>query len=146
MTSSASIDTGSTAFLLICMALVQLMLPGLAFFYSGLLHRRSVVAMMMQNYAAMGIITIIWMLFGFSICFAPGDFSLYGTATTFGAFKNVDGGPLTFPEAPHRQKTSISSFHTSPFLECSRMKSSFPASPASSSLLIRACLPSSPLP
>merc|ERR1711990_227065 len=75
------------------------MLPGLAFFYAGLLHRRSVVAMMMQNYAAMGIVTIIWLLFGFSLCFAPGDFSLYGRGSTFAVFKNVDGGPLTFPSS-----------------------------------------------
>lgn len=49
----SSIDSGHTAWVLASMALVQLMLPGLAFFYAGLLHRNSVVAMIMQNFAAM---------------------------------------------------------------------------------------------
>ena len=45
------------------------MMPGLAFFYAGLLHKRSAVTMMMQNFAAMGVITILWFLFVFSLCF-----------------------------------------------------------------------------
>ena len=63
-----AIDSGHTAWILMSMALVQLMLPGLAFFYAGLLHRNSVVTMIMQNYASMGVVTIVWFLIGFSLC------------------------------------------------------------------------------
>ena len=63
------LDTGHTAFILICMALVQLMLPGLAFFYAGLLQANSVITMIMQNFACMGVVTVLWFLGGFSLCF-----------------------------------------------------------------------------
>ena len=51
------IDTAHTSFLLVCMALVQLMTPGLAFFYGGLCRKESVNTMMAQSYASMGIVT-----------------------------------------------------------------------------------------
>jgi len=88
-----TLDTGSTAWILVCMALVQLMLPGLAFFYAGLLKQKSVVVMIMQNYAAMGVVTVMWFLFCFSLCFGPSK-TFYGDITTFAAFKDVDGLPL----------------------------------------------------
>ena len=69
------------------------MLPGLAFFYAGLLRPNSVIAMMMQNFAAMGVITILWFLFVFSLCFGH-TYYFWGSITTFGAFNNVDGLPL----------------------------------------------------
>jgi len=84
-----STDSGHTAWVLVSMALVQLMLPGLAFFYAGLLHHKSVVAMIMQNYASMGVITVVWFLIGFSLCFGEsGEF--LGSPATFGAFHQVD--------------------------------------------------------
>ena len=77
------------------MAMVQLMLPGLAFFYAGLLHRRSVVTMIMQNFAAMGLIFVLWFLFVFSLCF--GDTWVFvGSITTYPCFINVNGEPLKF--------------------------------------------------
>jgi len=88
-------DSGHTAFLLLCMALVQLMLPGLAFFYAGLLSSKSVITMIMQNFACMGIVTIMWFAFGFSLCFGESnDFKIFGDITTFGGFKDVGGEPL----------------------------------------------------
>jgi Amt family ammonium transporter len=88
-----TIDSGHTAWILVSMALVQLMLPGLAFFYAGLLRPNSVIAMMMQNFAAMGLITVMWFLFVFSLCFGH-TYYFFGSITTFGAFNNVDGLPL----------------------------------------------------
>lgn len=88
-----AIDSGHTAWILMCMALVQLMLPGLAFFYAGLLRQRSVITMIMQNFATMGLVTIIWFAFGFSLCFGD-DVKLWGDITTFGGFKDVGGAPL----------------------------------------------------
>merc|ERR1712216_1113735 len=70
------------------------MLPGLAFFYAGLLKASSVVTMIMQNYACMGIVTILWFAICFSLCFGD-DATFYGSPATFGAFKDVEGTPLT---------------------------------------------------
>lgn len=65
------INSGDTAFMIICAALVCLMTPGLAFFYGGLVTRRNVLTIMMQSFISMGVVTIIWFLFGFSMAFGP---------------------------------------------------------------------------
>ena len=66
----ANLDTGNTAFMLLCSSLVMLMTPGLAFFYGGLVSRRNVLAIMMQSYVSMGWTTVIWFAFGYSLCFS----------------------------------------------------------------------------
>jgi len=63
-------DQGNTAFLLICAALVLLMTPGLAFFYGGLVKAKSVISMMMMSFGAMGLIGVLWVLYGYAITFA----------------------------------------------------------------------------
>src|SRR5258706_9983980 len=65
-----TIDTGNTAFMLLCSSLVMLMTPGLAFFYGGLVGRKNVLAIMMQSFASMGWTTVLWWAFGFSMCFS----------------------------------------------------------------------------
>jgi Amt family ammonium transporter len=65
------INSGDTAFMIVCAALVCLMTPGLAFFYGGLVCRKNVLTIMMQSYISMGIVTIIWFTFGFSLAFGP---------------------------------------------------------------------------
>ncbi|KQM25200.1 MULTISPECIES: ammonium transporter [unclassified Frigoribacterium] len=62
-------DQGNTAFMLICAALVLLMTPGLAFFYGGLVKAKSVISMMMLSFGAMGLIGVLWVLFGYAIAF-----------------------------------------------------------------------------
>ena len=66
-------DQGNTAFLLICAALVLLMTPGLAFFYGGLVKAKSVISMMMMSFGAMGLIGVLWVLFGYAIAFPGAD-------------------------------------------------------------------------
>ena len=66
----ANIDTGNTAFMLLCSSLVMLMTPGLAFFYGGLVSRRNVLTIMMQSYVSMGWTTVIWFVCGYSLCFS----------------------------------------------------------------------------
>jgi Amt family ammonium transporter len=66
-----SIDTGDTAFMLLCAALVLFMTPGLAFFYGGLVRSKNVVNTMMMSFAAMGVVAVQWVLFGYSIAFGP---------------------------------------------------------------------------
>jgi Amt family ammonium transporter len=65
-----SIDTGNTAFMLLCSSLVMLMTPGLAFFYGGLVGRKNVLSIMIQSFVSMGWTTVLWWAFGFSLCFS----------------------------------------------------------------------------
>jgi Amt family ammonium transporter len=67
----AKIDTGDTAWLLTSSALVLLMTPGLALFYGGMVRRKNVLGTIMHSFVAMGIITIQWVLFGYSLSFGP---------------------------------------------------------------------------
>ena len=66
------LDTGNTAFMLLCASLVMLMTPGLAFFYGGLVGRKNVLAIMMQSFVSMGWTTVIWFGVGYSLCFSGG--------------------------------------------------------------------------
>ncbi|MBA4417626.1 MAG: ammonia channel protein [Syntrophus sp. (in: bacteria)] len=66
------IDTGDTAWMLISIALVMLMTPGLAFFYGGMVRRKNVLGVLMQCFIVLGVITAQWILFGYSLSFAPG--------------------------------------------------------------------------
>src|ERR1043165_10180655 len=71
-------NTGDTALVLISAALVALMTPGLAFFYGGLVRRKNVLSIMMQSFISMGVVTIIWVLFGFSLSFGTDHGGLIG--------------------------------------------------------------------
>ena len=66
-------DQGNTAFILIAAALVLLMTPGLAFFYGGLVKAKSVISMMMLSFGAMGLIGVLWVLYGYAIAFPSAD-------------------------------------------------------------------------
>jgi Amt family ammonium transporter len=66
-----AIDSGATAWMLVSTALVLLMVPGLAMFYGGLVRTKNVLGTMMHSYVAMGIMTILWIIFGYAMCFGP---------------------------------------------------------------------------
>jgi Amt family ammonium transporter len=63
-------DQGNTAFVLLTAALVLLMTPGLAFFYGGLVKAKSVISMMMMSFGAIGLISVLWVLYGYAITFS----------------------------------------------------------------------------
>lgn len=63
-------DTGLTAFMMIATSLVMLMTPGLAFFYGGLACKKNILNVMIQSFVSMGISTILWFAFGYSVCFS----------------------------------------------------------------------------
>ena len=100
---------GDTAFVLIGAALVCLMTPGLAFFYGGLVRRKNVLAIMMQSFISMGVVTIIWVAVGFSLGFGGTDphtghqWALNGIIGNFDyAFlHNVGTSASALPYAPH---------------------------------------------
>ncbi|HAR63450.1 MAG: ammonia channel protein [Candidatus Margulisiibacteriota bacterium] len=68
-----TIDTGDTAWVLIASALVMLMTPGLAFFYGGLVRRKNMLSVLMQCFMILAVISLQWVLFGYSLSFAPGN-------------------------------------------------------------------------
>jgi Amt family ammonium transporter len=63
------VDTGATAWMLTSTALVLLMIPGLAMFYGGLVRSKNVLGTIMHSFVAMGIITVLWVVVGYSMCF-----------------------------------------------------------------------------
>jgi ammonium transporter, Amt family len=63
------IDTGATAWMLTSTALVLLMVPGLAMFYGGLVRSKNVLGTIMHSFVAMGIISVLWVIVGYSMCF-----------------------------------------------------------------------------
>ncbi len=67
--STTPIDSGATAWMLTSTALVLLMIPGLAMFYGGLVRSKNVLGTIMHSFVAMGIISVLWVIFGYSMCF-----------------------------------------------------------------------------
>jgi ammonium transporter, Amt family len=64
------LDVGLTTFMILATSLVMLMTPGLAFFYGGLGSNKNILSIMMQSFVSMGISTILWFAFGYSVCFS----------------------------------------------------------------------------
>jgi Amt family ammonium transporter len=81
------ISTGDTAWMLASSALVLLMTPGLAFFYGGMVRTKSVLNMMMMSMATIGIVSIIWVIYGFEFTFGAS-----GKSAWYGAFNISDLG------------------------------------------------------
>jgi Amt family ammonium transporter len=69
-----AVDTGATAWMLTSTALVLLMVPGLAMFYGGLVRTKNVLGTMMHSFVAMGIMTVLWIVLGYSMCFGGNVF------------------------------------------------------------------------
>ncbi|HTO89829.1 MAG TPA: ammonium transporter [Candidatus Sulfotelmatobacter sp.] len=72
------LDTGNTAFMLLCSSLVMLMTPGLAFFYGGLVGRKNVLAIMIQSFISLCWTTVVWYTCGYSLCFSGGEGGVIG--------------------------------------------------------------------
>jgi Amt family ammonium transporter len=72
------VSSGDTAWLLVSAALVMFMTPGLAFFYGGLVRSKNVVGTIMQSFIALGLVTVLWALVGYSLAFGPDKAGLIG--------------------------------------------------------------------
>ncbi len=72
------IDTGSTGFMLLATSLVMLMTPALAFFYGGLASKRNILGIMIQSFVSLGWTTVLWVAFGYSLCFSCGEGGIIG--------------------------------------------------------------------
>ncbi len=85
-------DTGDTAWMLISAALVLLMTPGLAFFYGGMVRARGVLNMIMMGVSSMGLVTVLWALYGYSVAFGNDKFGLFGDPGQYFGLKGLIGG------------------------------------------------------
>ncbi len=85
-------DTGDTAWMLASSALVLLMTPGLAFFYGGMVRAKGVLNMIMMSVSAMGVVTVLWVLYGYSIAFGNDKFNLFGDPSQYFGLKGLIGG------------------------------------------------------
>ncbi|MCE5290529.1 MAG: hypothetical protein LLG14_15000, partial [Nocardiaceae bacterium] len=83
--SFSAFDSGDTAWILISSALVLLMTPGLAFFYGGLSRSRAVLNMMMMSFGALGVVSVIYVLWGYSMSFSSAH---TGESDIWGIFSN----------------------------------------------------------
>ncbi|HSA51093.1 MAG TPA: ammonia channel protein, partial [Yinghuangia sp.] len=82
-------DTGNTAFVLLSAALVMLMTPGLAFFYGGMVRVKSVLNMLMMSFICLAVVTVLWVLYGFSMAFSTDAFGgLVGNLDWYG-FRDI---------------------------------------------------------
>lgn len=87
------VDAGDTAWMLVSSAFVLLMTPGLAFFYGGMVHRKHIISTMLQSFVALGVVSVLWVLVGFSLCFGESLGGVIGDPRTFFAFRGVGLAP-----------------------------------------------------
>ncbi|WP_205878358.1 ammonium transporter [Mycobacterium camsae] len=85
-------NTGDTAWMLASSALVLLMTPGLAFFYGGMVRAKSVLNMIMMSISAMGVVTVLWVLYGYSMAFGTDTGNVVGSPTEYWGLKGLIGG------------------------------------------------------
>lgn len=88
------INSGDTAWMLVATALVLIMTPGLAYFYGGMVNAKNVISTMLQSFIAMGVISVIWVVVGYSLAFGETIGGFVGNPMTHFMFKGVlDGKP-----------------------------------------------------
>ena len=73
-----------TAWVLVCSALVLLMTPGVAFFYGGLVRRKNIVSTVMYSFVSIGLVGVVWVLWGYSLAFGPDIGGFVGNLELFG--------------------------------------------------------------
>jgi Amt family ammonium transporter len=96
-------NTGDTAFVLVSAALVMLMTPGLALFYGGMVRAKNVLGTIMQSFILLGVISLQWLLWGYSMAFGPDKFGIIGGLEWIG-LRGVGMAPHAVygPTIPHQ--------------------------------------------
>ncbi|MGW8316081.1 MAG: ammonium transporter [Bacteroidales bacterium] len=94
---TSAIDPGDVAWMLTATALVFLMTPGLGFFYGGMVKPKNVISTILQSFIAMGLISVLWVVFGFSLAFGESvggeGYGFFGNPATYFMFRGVGGAP-----------------------------------------------------
>jgi Amt family ammonium transporter len=85
-------NSADIAWIIVATALVFLMTPGLAFFYGGMVHRKNVISTMIKSVVAAGVVSVLWVVIGFSLCFGDTVGGFIGNPSTFFFFKGVSSG------------------------------------------------------
>lgn len=102
LSTTEGLDKSDTAWLLVATAMVLFMTPGLSFFYGGMVSVKNVISTMLQSFIALGVISLLWFLVGFSLAFGDSIGGIIGNPGTFFAFRNVGLGvhPTLSPTVP----------------------------------------------
>src|SRR5678809_524647 len=82
-------NTSDMAWMLVATALVFLMTPGLAFFYGGMVHRKNVLSTMMKSVVAAGVVGVLWIVVGYSLCFGDSIGGFIGDPASHFMYKGV---------------------------------------------------------
>ncbi|MDQ6762265.1 MAG: ammonium transporter, partial [Bacteroidota bacterium] len=85
-------NSADIAWIIVATALVFLMTPGLAFFYGGMVHRKNVLSTMIKSFVATGVVSVLWVTIGFSLCFGDSIGGFIGNPFTHMFFKGVASG------------------------------------------------------
>jgi Amt family ammonium transporter len=92
-TISPAIVGADVAWIIVASCLVLFMTPGLAFFYAGMVRRKNVISTLMQSYICLGVITILWTIYGFSLSFGEDRGGVIGSPHTHFFYKKVGAAP-----------------------------------------------------
>ncbi len=84
-----NLNPSDVAWMITATILVLLMTPGVSFFYGGMVRNKNIISTMLQSFIAMGIVSVVWVLFGFSLTFGDDIGGVIGNPATFFMFKNV---------------------------------------------------------
>lgn len=92
-TAEGQINPADVAWLITATIFVLMMTPGLSFFYGGMVGARNVISTMLQSFIAMGLISVLWVVIGFSLCFGDdvGGLGIIGNPLSFPMLSNVGG-------------------------------------------------------
>lgn len=91
--NAEGIDPGDTAWMIVASAFVLLMTPGLAFFYGGMVNRKNVISTLMQSFVALGVVSVLWVVVGFSLAFGDSIGGIIGNPLTYFNFRDVTVSP-----------------------------------------------------
>ena len=92
--NTEGMNSGDVAWMLAAAALVLLMTPGLAYFYGGKKKKKNIITTMLQSFVAMGVISVLWIVVGFSLAFGDDIGGFVGSPTTYFMFNGVLDAPL----------------------------------------------------
>lgn len=92
--NTEGMNSGDVAWMLAASALVLLMTPGLAYFYGGMIDTKNIISTMLQSFVAMGVISVLWVVVGFSIAFGEDIGGFMGNPMTYFMFQNVLDAPM----------------------------------------------------
>ncbi len=93
----ALLNKADIAWMITATGLVMLMTPGLSFFYGGMVRKKNVISTMTQSVIAMGVVSVLWVVVGFSLSFGDSIGGFVGDPRTFFMFRNVGGSPTGIP-------------------------------------------------